>query len=223
MQLSEADHARIADAISAAEAQTSGEIVCLLATDRHRYVEWLLGLSAVFAFLLPAIASLSGFGPSRWAALAGFWRADPFTEIETIAIYVAAQAILLIGVTLALWWSPVAQRYAPRAMRRERVHEMALKQFLARGIHLTQARTGVLIHVSAEDHIVEVIADEGIYARVSPDHWGETADALLAGLRRDDLAQGFVDAIALAGTVLAEHFPPSTENRDELPNRLVLV
>lgn len=214
---------RIADAITQAEAHTSGEIVCTYSTERHRYVEWVLALAAAFAFLVPLLATLAGFGPSQWAALAGIWQAAPLTDRETVEIYALVQVALLLLATLALWWSPLAQRYAPLSMRRERVHEIALKQFLTRGIHTTEQRTGVLIHLSVEDHVVEVIADEGIYRRVPPDHWAETAGALLAAINRGDPAQGYVDAIALAGAVLATHFPPTGDNPDELPNRLLFV
>lgn len=221
--LTETDELRIAAAIEAAEAYTSGEIVCTLSTERHRYVEWVLALAAAFAFLAPLVATLAGFGPSRWAALAGIWQAEPLNDLQTVEIYALVQVILLLLATLALWWSPLAQRYAPLSMRRERVHEIALKQFLTRGIHLTQDRTGVLLHVSLEDHVVEVIADEEIYRRVADEHWGDTAAVLLAGISRGDVAQGFVDSIGLAGEVLATHFPPRDDNPDELPNRLLRV
>ena len=103
------------------------------------------------------------------------------------------------------------------------MHEIALKQFLTRGIHLTAKRTGVLIHVSFEDHVVEVIADEAIYAKVPKDHWADTAALLLDGIRRGDTADGFVRAIAHAGDALSTHFPKSGTNPDELPNCLVIV
>lgn len=221
--LAEADQARIADAIHAAEALTDGEIVCTLAAERHRYVEWVLALAAAVAFLLPLVATLLGFGPSAWAALVGIWQAEPLTDRQTVEFYALVQVLVLLLATLALWWSPLAQRFAPLSLRRDRVHEIALKQFLTRGIHLTAARTGILIHVSLEDHVVEVIADEGIYSKVPAETWAETAAVLLAGIRRGDTAQGFVDAIALAGQVLATHFPKTDGNPDELPNRLVIV
>ena len=221
--LSDIDEGRIAAAIEAAEAYTSGEIVCTLSVERHRYVEWVLALAASFAFLAPLVATLAGFGPSRWAAAVGIWQAEPLNDVQTVEIYALVQVIVLLLATLALWWTPLAQRYAPLSMRRERVHEIAVKQFLTRGIHLTQDRTGVLLHVSLEDHVVEVIADEEIFRRVPDEHWGDTAAVLLAGISRGDVAQGFVDAIGLAGEVLAANFPPRDDNPDELPNRLLRV
>jgi putative membrane protein len=223
VKLSEHDQARIAEAIAQAEARTSGEIVCTLATEKHRYTEWVLALAAAIGFAFPTLLTFVGFGPTFWAIALGRWQAEALSDVQVVELFVLAQVIVLLLATLALWWSPFAQRWVPLALRRERVHEVALKQFLARGIHLTSGRTGVLIHVSVEDHVVEVIADESIYAKVSPEHWGDTAAALLSGLKHGDPAQGFVDAVTLAGDVLAAHFPPLDENPDELPNRLLIV
>lgn len=213
----------MATAISIAEETTLGEIVCTISFDRHRYVEWLLALAAVVAFALPLVVTIAGFGPSDWLGLLGIWQADVPGETRLIETYAIAQLMVLLLATALLWWSPLAQRYAPLSLRRERVHEAALHHFLARGIHTTSGRTGVLIHASVHDHVVEVIADREIYARVSPEHWEETVAALLAGFKRADPAGGFEDAVALAGKVLAEHFPPSGDNPDELPNRLLVV
>ncbi|MGL6044116.1 MAG: TPM domain-containing protein [Sandaracinobacteroides sp.] len=223
MILSDLDMGRIAAAIETAEARTDGEIVCTLAAEKHRYAEWVLALAAALGFAVPVLLTAIGFGPTFWMAAFGQWRTEPLSDWQTAQLFVLMQVVVLALATLLLWWSPFAQRLAPQAIRRDRVHEIALKQFLARGTHLTATRTGVLIHVSLEDHIVEVIADEGIYAKVSPETWGEAVAALLAGIRRGDTAQGFVDAIGLAGDVLAAHFPKTDSNPDELPNRLVIV
>ena len=221
--MNEQDHARVAAAIRAAEENTDGEIVCTISFERHRYAEWVLALAATLAFALPVLSTLLGFGPSEWVALLGVWQAEPLTDIETVEAFALAQLLVLLLATALLWWSPLAQRHAPLPLRRERVHEAALHQFLARGIHTTANRTGVLIHASVHDHVVEVIADQKIYERVPADHWAATAAALLSGFKRNDPAGGFEDAIALAGAVLAEHFPPTGENPDELPNHLLVV
>lgn len=223
MHISDQDRARIAQAISDAESRTSGEILCVLTHERHRYVEWIVAVAAIGAFVLPWLATLLGFGPERWTALVGLWRQSSLNELQTIETYAAVQAILFLLIILAMWWSPLAQRLAPEPLRRARLHEIALQQFLTHGIHMTAGRTGVLIFVSVEDHMAEIIADTGIYAKVPPEHWADTIQALLAGLKQDQPAQGFIDAIALAGEVLATHFPPLDENPNEIENHLIIV
>ncbi|WP_448582709.1 TPM domain-containing protein [Thermaurantiacus sp.] len=224
MQVPDTDHERVAAAIAAAEATTSGEIVCVLDTDRHIYLEWVLALAAALAFTVPLLLTLAGFGPTAWRdTLFPAWQAagQPLPDIATVELHAAAQVLVFLAAFLLLRVTPIAQRYAPAALRRARVHELALKQFLARGIHLTAERTGVLIFASLHDQMAEIVADEGIYAKVSPDVWGEADAALLAEARRGNLAQGFVRAVGIVGAILAEHFPPAPRNRDELPNRLI--
>jgi putative membrane protein len=51
--------------------------------------------------------------------------------------------------------------------------------------------------------------------------WVDAVDALTNGMKRGAPAEGFTAAIRLCGEVLAEHFPPSNDNPDELPNVLV--
>lgn len=222
--LDEAGHARVAAAIAEAEAKTSGEIVCVLDRDAHVYLEWVLALAAALAFLLPFLATFLGFGPTAWRDLfLPSWQApgETLPDLATIELYAAAQVLVFLGAVVLLRQTPLAQRFAPAPMRRARVHELALKQFLARGIHLTTGRTGVLVYVSLHDHMTEIVADEGIYAKVSPDVWAEADAALLEEAARGDLAAGFVRAVGIIGATLAAHFPPAARNRDELPNRLI--
>lgn len=224
MRIGKEDHDRIAAAIAAAEATTAGEIVCVLDTDRHVYLEWVLALAAALAFTLPLLATLAGFGPTAWRdALFPAWQAagQPLPDIATVELYAAAQVLLFLLAFLLLRASPFAQRLAPAPLRRARVHELALKQFLARGIHLTEGRTGVLIFASLHDRMTEIVADEGIYAKVAPEAWAEADAALIQDARNGQLAEGFIRAIGIVGAILAAHFPPAPRDRDELPNRLI--
>ena len=54
------DHKRIADAITAAESKTSGEIFCVLAHEVSRYREVPLAWASLAALLLPPLAVLAG-------------------------------------------------------------------------------------------------------------------------------------------------------------------
>lgn len=226
MRFSPEDHARIARAIADAETRTSGEIYCIVTSEAHRYTGFALAAAAFVAFAVPFALALAGFGPAAWLAWAhgGGWMAGADLSdrllIETFAV---VQLGLFIALAALLLLTALSQRLAPRSVRRERVHDIALHQFLAKGLHLTAGRTGVLIFLSSRDRIAEVIADEAIYARVPAEHWGDTLAALLAGVKRGDPGAGFTAAIALAGAVLTEHFPPGAENPNELEDRLVEI
>ena len=70
--------------------------------------------------------------------------------------------------------------FVPRRLRYRRAHDNALKQFLARNVHITTARTGVLIFVSLAERYAEVVADSGINAKVPQETWNDIVADLVA-------------------------------------------
>lgn len=222
MAFTDADRGAIAAAIGDAETRTSGEIVAIVSERPDRYVATGLTLAALVAFTVPLLATLLGVGPDHVAALTDWSSGDPDQDLRrAVEAYAAVQVALFVIVAALLVRTPLGAALTPRVLRRERVHREARSQFRSRGIGATRARTGVLIFVSLPDRIAEVVADSGIFAKVSPDHWAKTVTALTDGIKAGAPSRGFVDAIALAGAVLAEHFPAEADNPDELPNRLI--
>lgn len=228
MRLTPDDHARIAQAIAAAEARTSGEIFCVLARQVSSYRDVSLGWAAAAALLLPLGLIPLGFDPTWFPGLGDNWEpahlaARELTIGKAISAYVVVQAAVFIMVFL-LTCIPVVRRWVtPRSVRRSRVRRAALQQFLAHGLHTTKHRTGVLIFAGMADHQVEVVADEGIHGCVDRDIWAQAVDVLTERMRASEPAEGFEAAIGIVGEVLAQHFPPRVRNPDELPNRLVEI
>jgi putative membrane protein len=109
-------------------------------------------------------------------------------------------------------------------MKRDRVRQRAEEQFMAKNLHATRERTGVLIYVSAAERMAELVADEGIDAVVAPGTWDRAMAALVAGLKRGEAAAGFVAAIRQCGAVLAERFPArADDNPNELADAVVII
>lgn len=226
IQFTSEDHARVSAAIVAAEARTSGEIFCVCARRVSSYRDVSLGWAAAAALLAPLALIPLGFDPAWFPGIADSWEAAhiaarDITVGRALAAYAVLQAAVFVSVFLITCIPAVRRRVTPRSVRRARVRRAALQQFLAHGLHTTRDRTGVLIFAALADHQVEVIADEGIHDRVDRDIWAQAVDALTVELRAGRAAEGFEAAIALAGGVLAEHFPPRPRNPDELPNRLI--
>ena len=128
---------------------------------------------------------------------------------------------VLLAVILSL--PPLHIAVVPHTLKRARAHARAVEQFLAHGLHTTEARTGVLIFVSLAERYVEVIADTGIAAKVEQKMWDEMIARLIDETRAGRLADGLMQAIAQAGAVLAAHFPPRPGDVNELPNDLILI
>lgn len=228
IMLSSEAHGRIAAAIAAAEARTSGEIFCVLARRVSSYRDISLGWAAAAALLLPLGLIPLGFDPAWIPGLGHGWQGAHLASGDVIvgqslAAYVLIQAAVFLTVFLLTSIPTVRRLVTPRGIRRARVRRAALEQFLAHGMHVTEGRTGVLIFAAVSDHQVEVIADESIHAKVDPEVWGDAVEALARGLKHGDHAAGFEVAINLCGAVLAEHFPPGAPNPNELDDRLVLI
>ena len=71
------------------------------------------------------------------------------------------------------------------------------------------------------DRCAEVVADEGVNAKVSPQAWAEVIAALTVGMQAGKPGDGFVHAIEGCGRLLAAHFPSEGANRNELPDAVV--
>ena len=203
MDLSSEDRGRISAAIHAAEAGTSGEIVCVLAR------------SSVNTTALPIfVAAL--------ASLALPWLLVAFTALPVLQI-LSFQVVLFLGLAALLCLPALRVALLPRATRRAVAHRVAMEQFVLRGIGRKRDRTGVLIFVSLAERYARIIADEGIAARVTQLEWQGAVDALIEHMREGHIADGFVEAIDRCGRVLAAHFPRADTLRDELPDRIYLL
>lgn len=202
-------HARIAAAIRTAEAETAGEIYCVVARSSDSYF-------FPAAFILSAAMLLASLPVAL--GLEYWW-----VSIR-LPIFVAAQILAPASALLLLWGVPTLRiRLVPRALQYRRAHDNALKQFLARNVHLTTERTGVLIFVSLAEHYAEIVADSGINQHMPQHEWDAILRDLLAHARDGKLSDGFVAAIGAVGEHLATHFPVSTGDVNELDDHLVEI
>ncbi len=222
------DSARVAVAIRKAEARTSGEIFCVVTQQVSSYRDISLGWAAATALILPLALLPLGFDPAWFPGVGDSWEsahlaARDITVAKAIGAYAVLQAAIFIAVFLVTRIPAVLRLVTPTNVRRIRVRRAALAQFLAHGIHETEARTGVLIFAALYDHRVEVIADEGVHRRTPPEVWGQAALAITKAMQDGRPATGFEAAISLCGDVLAEHFPPDRRDVNELPDRLVVI
>jgi len=226
--LSQADQDRIAQAVAQAEKTTAGEIYCVLAPEvgDDRAVPLIWATSA--ALLLPALALLAGFRPEMLSRLFGGWSighaaAQDVAILSALLTYVGLQAAIFAVVAALVSIPAVRRALIPSGIKKARVRRAALDYFMAKDLHLTRERTGVLIFAALAEHRVEVIADDGVHAAAPSGVWDEVVADLVAGLKRGAIADGFVAAIARAGAILAAHAPPRPDDRNELPDGLIVL
>ena len=124
--------------------------------------------------------------------------------------YAAVQAVLFVAVLAIASLAPVRRLLTPGRLKHAQVHARAMEQFAHR-LHATRAATGVLIFASLAERRVEIVADEAIHAKVTPQTWDRAVQAALGPIRAGDAAAGLIAAIEICGTVLAEHCPSDGE------------
>ena len=207
MSMSAQDRDRVSAAIRAAEAKTSGEIVCVLAQTSSDATALPILIAAVAALALPwLLVAFTAMAVHR------------ILLVQIVVFFVLAMLLCLPRVRVAL---------VPRAARRAVAHRAAMEQFSIRGIARKKGHTGILIFVSLAERYARIIADEGIAARVPQAHWQGAIDTLTGHMGHGHIADGFVSAIETCGDVLAAHFPPPADQtgrqRSELPDRIYLI
>ncbi|MEO6376686.1 MAG: TPM domain-containing protein [Caulobacteraceae bacterium] len=218
--------ARIAAAITKAEAATSGELFCIMTPAVSEYPETPIAWAAATALLAPPIALLAGadllhLAGNGWSA--GHVQAASAATAWAIGAYALSQAILFAVVALATSWSPLKLAVTPAWLKRPRVERAARQHFISTGLAAAQDRTGVLIFAALAEHRVEIIAHKDIHAAVGDAVWKAAADAVVAGMKSSDPASGFVKAIEICGEALALHFPRTGSETNDFPDALVEI
>lgn len=221
MHLTAEDHAKVSAAVTAAEADTDGEIVTIVASQSDAYHD--VGLHYAALAMLLMLSLLAAF-PQVFDAIHARI-GDPWTEhvtismVLTIATFLAALVFLIVRYLLAI--RPLRMALTPRATKARRVRRRALALFRASAEQRTRAATGVLLYLSLDEHRAELIADAAIHDRVTPDVWGHAMAALIAAVKDGRPGDGMAAAVGEIGVVLAQHFPRSADDTNELPDRLI--
>jgi putative membrane protein len=192
--------ARVADAVRRAEALSRGEIVPVVVERSDPYPE----VRMRGGLLLAALAT----GAVLLLRL-------PLGLSELVLIQTLAGAA---GALLSLW-DPLERLLAGGRAMEEAVRARALRAFAEQGLYRTAEGTGVLVFASLFERRAVVLGDKGIHEKIGDAEWDRAVAALVAGLRDGDPARAFVDAVAICGARLAQHFPSEGAARAN-PNEL---
>ena len=221
--LTEADHAEVSAAVSAAEGHSAGEIVTIMAERSDSYHDVALVWSALVGFL--ALGALS-LAPQFYLGLidrfTGTWQSD-WHPGQVFALALFAASAKFLGMWLVQLWQPLRLALVPRPLKHARVRARAVTSFKIGAERRTHGRTGVLIYLSLAEHRAEIVADDAIAAKVAPEVWGAAMATLVGEIRSGRPAAGLVGAVEQVGAVLAEHFPRAGDDINELPDRLIEV
>jgi len=99
----------------------------------------------------------------------------------------------------------------------------ALEQFGLQGVWDTEGNNGVLIYVLLAEQRVEIIADRGIAARVEQSEWDAVCRRVESEYRAGRFREGSIAAVTGVGELLERHFPAAAGDRNEQPDRPILL
>jgi putative membrane protein len=217
------DDALVSAAVAKAERISDGEIVTIVAQRSDAYHDVGLHYAVLAMLLVPAWWAVAPQNMVDWfAGLLLGWNAEP-TRAQVMLYMFAKLAGTFLVVRFLLAWRPLRMKLTPGRTRTRRVHRRAVETFRASCEMKTRGRTGILLYLSLAEKRAEIVADKAIADQVEPEIWGEAMAVLIAEVKAGRPGQGLAHAIDRIGAVLAEILPPTHDNPDELPNRLILL
>ena len=145
--------------------------------------------------------------------VARVFSADAMKRIESAIVAGEATHRGQVGVAIeaALPLQRVLRKVSPR--------ERAIEVFGSLRIWDTEENNGVLLYLLLADHDVEIVADRAIHRRVGEAAWEAICQRMEREFRERRFADGVEAGIREISALLAEHFPGTARDADELSNK----
>lgn len=96
----------------------------------------------------------------------------------------------------------------------------AERRFEKLGMTRTRERNGVLLYFAPRSHCFAVCGDAGIHEKCGPEFWDAVVAEIGGRLRDGRFTEAVTEAVEKVGALLAQHFPRSRDDSDELPNEI---
>jgi uncharacterized membrane protein len=119
------------------------------------------------------------------------------------------------AVEAALPFARVWQGMTPR--------QRAIEVFSLLRVWDTEHNDGVLIYVLLADHDVEIVADRGIHAKVGEQAWADICHRMEEAFRAGRHADAVEAGVRATSELLAQHSPRTDNDRNEIPDRPVVL
>lgn len=205
---------QIAEAVSKAESNTSGEIVTAFIKESYDYAVYEMSFAVIVSFIY--FVAMMFFVSDVQSWLQGmFW---DYSQNYLIVFY--GFSTFLVGAIFYFLANLAAidRLIVPKKIMQQKVHDRALLHYMESGIYNTRDRTGILIFISLLEHRVELLADKGISAKIPLEQWQQIVEQILSGVKQGDFTNKLCKSIEECGSLLAEHFPIKADDTNELTN-----
>ena len=199
----ETEKQQIAATIAEVEEKTSGEVAAMVVAASDTYPEATL------------LAGLTIGG------LAALLITDLFLS-DNLGYFLPLLACGAIGVgRLAKVLPPLLRLFIPGSRLETRVAERALRAFYDKKLHTTRDNTGVLFFISLLERKVWILADSGIYQKISQETLMAHASGIATGIKQGQACNALCREIKAVGVILALHFPIKPDDTNELSNEVI--
>lgn len=199
--LTNADRARIAAAVTRAEALTSVEIRLVLARSSDSYEG--------FSILIPALVAL----------LAGGLETAVRPALTAATVLLLQAGVFAAG--LALMRLPWLRRsLTPAAVKHQAAWRHARLHYAQIGLTQPHLRNALLVFCSLAEHYVEVLVDDAVAEKLPNACWEPLIAEFRAAMASGRLADAFVAAADRSAKLLAPAFPPIAGQSSEIPDTL---
>lgn len=210
---------RIDQAVAAAEAKTSAEIVPVVATASGRYdrAEDIVGLwlSATATVLLWIFLPRASDEPGSWGGLP-LW-------LQIVFVVAAMVLAFILGAMFGGRVGWLRRLFASRKEMQDDVAARARAVFFDGRIHHTAGATGILLYVSLFEHMAAVIADQKVTEKLGQSGIDALCSELTAGLHAGDITDALCRSITSAGEKLSAILPRAADDVNELADALVML
>jgi putative membrane protein len=216
----EGERQKIADAVTEAEKNTSGEIVPVVATSSGRYdrAEDTVGFLMALLFFL-----FSWWLFQEVTPVDEDWKSGSIIAFGPVMSVITLVVGFVLGTALATLFPVLRLPFIPELELTEEVERAAAEAFQKFRLRKTIDSTGILIYVSLFEHTVRVIGDDAIAAKLDHSEWETVARLITDGLRLDRPTGGLSQGIGKCGELLSAHFPRKADDVNELPNELIVI
>jgi putative membrane protein len=194
---------KLEELVRDSEAKTDAEIVVVLARRSDSYLYAPSLVAAVAGMLVPFISIY-------WP----FWLDTHELVLVQMSVFISLATFFRI---------PALQRnLVPKRTKFFRASNLAMRHFLAQGVHTTKDNLGVMIFISEFERYIEIVVDHGVSERISEDVWAKAVNLAIPFLKQNKAFDALNRIIGDVGKILQDEIP-ITEDKQELPNHVIMI
>ncbi len=193
----------IREATREAESRTIGEIAVMVVESSDHYFEAEVLGGTLLSGLLSLVVTASFFHSSVW------W----YVPLVFVLFFPLRYLFRRVPVLKSAFVGPHRKEHAVRLR--------AVRAFYEKGLYKTRRNTGVLFLISLFERKVRILADSGIHEKIGQETLNRFATGVSRGIRSGRACEALCEAIRGTGELLAQHFPVTADDTNELSDDIM--